>query len=424
MHEINRRLVFRVLAWAAAFFFALGAATLAGGYFGYRAAAESRSLQKAQQTTNRLVEQYQLALQDIQEGRFEIARQRFEWLLEQDPDLPGIGERLQEVHAVLFATATPTPVPPTPTPTPTPDLRPLQEQFTSAQAAFTAGDWSGTIDALVGLRGRDPQYQVTQVDRMLYVSLRQRGVSRILEAGDLESGGYDLTLAEQFGPLDVEAQNVLGWARLYQYGSAFWGADPEAAVYYFGQLAAAAPGLRDASGWTARERYRAVLLQYGDLLAARGEWCAAEEQYRLALSMRDDASLQATVTFAALECAPPTLTNTPIPTATVTPTNTETATLEPSGTPVPPTPTPTNTPQPATDTPPPTATTPPTVVPPTATPTEEPPRVTDTPTPSPTEPLETPTPEPSSTASPTRSLESGLPQVRIPLWTRDFNSSY
>jgi tetratricopeptide (TPR) repeat protein len=383
----RRAAIIRWIAWGAVALLLLGAATLAGGFSGYRSAVQARSLQQSQETTQNLVKQYQLGVQDLQDGRFEIARQRFEWLLEQAPDFPGAADRLNEALVVLNATSTPTPIPPTPTPTATPDPRPVQEQFAAAQSAFDAGDWNGAIEALVNLRGRDAGYQVTQVDRMLYVSLRFRGVTRILESGDLEGGGYDLALAERFGPLDIEAQNVRGWARLYQYGSAFWGADPATAVYYFGQLAAAAPGLHDASGWTARERYYAALQQYGDLLAAQGDWCAAEEQYRLALSQFDDANLQATMTFAALECAPPTDTPIPteIPTATATPTLVPSATLPGSPTPLPTTPIPSDTPPSE----------------PSPTLTEEPPRVTDTPTPSPTTPGETSTPEPSATPSPT-----------------------
>jgi hypothetical protein len=384
--ENRRRFVFRWIAWGLAILFLLAVATLLGGFLGYRSAVAARGLQQGQETANRFAEQFQLGVQDLQAGRYEIARQRFEWLLERAPDFPGAAGRLNEALAVLNATATPTPVPPTPTPTATPDPRPVQEQFSAAQSAFAAGDWSGAIEALVNLRGRDAAYQVTEVDRMLYISLRFRGVSRILEVGDLEGGGYDLALAERFGPLDVEAQNVLGWARLYQYGSAFWGADPGTAAYYFGQLAAAAPGLHDISGWTARERYYASLQQYGDQLAAQGDWCSAEEQYRLALSVFEDPSLQATLTNAALECAPPTDTPIPSETPTITPTPTliPSATLPGSPTPQPTTPIPSDSP----------------TLEPSPTLTGEPPRVTDTPSPSPTTPVETPSLEPSATPSP------------------------
>jgi hypothetical protein len=104
------------------------------------------------------------------------------------------------------------------------------------------------------------------------------------------------------------------------YGSAFWQAYPEQAVYYFGQAAAAAPYLTDASGWTSIERYRASLIHYGDQLAAADDWCNAQAQYEQALTYRVDEELQAKAAQAAYNCSPPTATptETPIPTATGT----------------------------------------------------------------------------------------------------------
>ena len=125
-------------------------------------------------------------------------------------------------------------------------------------------------------------------------------------ANNLEGGIYDLSLAEKFGPLDATAQGWRNLARLYLIGSSFWEVYPEQAVYFFGQVAAGAPYLRDASGWTARERYRASLIQYGDQLAAQGQWCAAQEQYALALAIRDEAQIQPRATDVSYQCALPT----------------------------------------------------------------------------------------------------------------------
>jgi hypothetical protein len=183
---------------------------------------------------------------------------------------------------------------------------------------------------------------------MMYLALRNRGVLKILEESNLEGGSYDLALAERFGPLDVEANTARDWARLYMYGVSFWEAIPERAVYYFSQVAAAAPYLRDGSGWTARERYREVLIQYGDLFAAQENWCNAQAQYELAGSIRLDDRLQGKIVDAAQNCAPPT----EIPTETLM--ETATPTLTPTLEIILPTETPTLETQPtATETPPP-----------------------------------------------------------------------
>jgi hypothetical protein len=173
------------------------------------------------------------------------------------------------------------------------------------------------------------------VDGLLYLALRYRGVNKILNEGNLENGIYDLTLANKFGPLDSEADSAREWARLYIVGLSFWDVHPEQAVYYFSQVANAAPYLRDASGWTANDRYRAALIQYGHILARKGNWCSAQSQYELALAIRPDESLQGLATQAAINCAghTPTLSGGTI-TETATPTGTGVvpATLTPTWT--------------------------------------------------------------------------------------------
>jgi len=393
---------------------------------GFSSVAQTNQRQANLDKMVAISEQYQLAVEDLTAGRYEIARQRLEWVLSQDPNFPGASQRLIEALAILYATATPTPIP-TETPVPatatlttTPDLQPFQDLLDSAHAHLAEGDWNGVIDTLINLRGMDPAYQVVQVDRMLYLALRQRGVDKILHQGDLEGGSYDLALAERFGPLDAEANNVREWARIYHYGSAFWGADPKTAVYYFSQVAAAAPYLNDGTGWTAIERYRAVLIQYGDKLASQGDWCNAEQQYRLALSIRVDQAVSTTADYAAYQCNPPTATPTLTPTVTMTPTPTITETPAPSWTPEP-----SNLP-PATETPAPSmpATVSPlpseTILPsqpvnPSPSPTETTPPPVETPTP-PAMPSETPivtaTPTPTPTETATVEITPGPPPTK------------
>lgn len=372
---------------------------LLGGLGGYQNAQAQFSLLKATQGAQTLLEQYSLGVQELDSGQYDLARQRFEYVLTHDPGFPGATDKMAEVMSILYATATPTMVPPTPTLTPTRDLRPVQDLLNQAKSDFTSGNWDGVINTLVSLRQVDPKYQVVEVDRLLYLTLRNRGVDKIRNESNLEGGIYDLALAERFGPLDSEADNYRNLARIYMIGSSFWEAYPEQAVYYFRQVAAAAPYLRDASGWTATERYRGALMQYGDKLANSGDWCGAQDQYEQAISIRADASIQATAVHAALQCSPPTETPLPItdtPTFTPTLTASLTPTWLPSATPttpvvVPPTPTNTSTPE---STPVVTAVPLPSETP---TPSETPPQATSEP------PSQTPTPSntPVDTAVPT-----------------------
>jgi hypothetical protein len=265
----------------------------------------------------------------------------------------------------------------------------VQDLFARVQTLYNNQDWTGVIDSLVELRKADVNYMVARVDGMLYLSLRNRGVTKILNERNLEGGIYDLALAEHFAPLDAEAIASREWARLYLIGSSFWEANPEQAVYFFSQVAAAAPGLTDASGWSATERYRAALIQFGDQLANNGDWCTAQQQYELALSIRSDDALQSTLDHAIEMCTPPTATELP---PGETPTITPTPTLA----------------QPTIDSPTPTST----------------PEWTLTPTPAspglPTSTPESPTPEPPSPSptpeppSPTPELPSATPQPETP----------
>jgi tetratricopeptide (TPR) repeat protein len=295
-----------------------------GALAGYNSGQHTLHSAKAQQADQALKDQYNLAVQDLQAGNYEVARQRLEYVLNQNPSFPGAQDKLAQAIAVLYATATPTPPPPTGTPTPTRDLRPVQDLFNQAVQQIAASDWDGALNTLTGLRGADPTYQAARVDALIYTALRNRGVDEILKKSDLEGGSYDLALAERFGPLDVDADNVRNWARLYMYGNSFWGADPARAIYYFSQVASAAPYLTDGSGWTAMARYREVLIQYGDLLGKQEKWCDAEQQYQLAANIRPTDQLMSTLNDASEKCSPPTSTEAP----TETPTSTPPATLE------------------------------------------------------------------------------------------------
>jgi hypothetical protein len=341
--------------------------TLAG-IVGYIRGAQENQVAAQALSEQAIEEQFQLGLQDLTEGRYSVARQRFEFVLTQDPAYPGAVDGLAEAMSILYATSTPTAPPPTLVPTPTFDARPIQDLFAHTVTLIAGGNWSEAIETIASLRQADLMYQSPRVDGMLYAAFRHRGIAKILEQGNLQGGVFDLSMSERFGPLDAEADSVRTWARIYMIGTGFWEAYPEQAVYYFSQVAAAAPGLRDSSGWTAMERYRGALIQLGDKLANEGQWCEAQAQYELAMNIRADAALQQALTAAIEKCTPPTGTVTLTPTwtlpytltVTVTPTFTgivlpsetptptftipvDTATPTPSETPIPPPPAPTET---------------------------------------------------------------------------------
>ncbi len=342
----------RWILWAIVAVILLVLIASGSAYAGYNSAIDQRTHYQSTQVAGEAANQYVLAQQDIALGSFDRARQRLEYIIQIDPNYPGVEDQLASVLTQLRITATPT-LAPTPTLTPTPDLRGRDDLFTQAQTMLAGRDWTGTIDTLLQLRKNFPDYMAVKVDGMLFVALRNRGIDKISQQRDLEGGNYDLTLAERFGPLDAEANNWREWADLYIRGASYWDVDWAQAVYYFSQVADAVPNLSDASGWTASRRYMDALLGYGDWLASQGKWCDAQVQYDTYMSMLADPKVEPTAVYASDKCTqasavPPTAaietptpgSETPSPTSEtpVPVTETPTATV----TPTPPTPYPPN----------------------------------------------------------------------------------
>lgn len=323
-----------------------------------------------------LDEQYQLALQDMQNGNLQLARQRFEYIYSHDQSYAAAAERWVELSLILNATMTVTPAAAA-SATPTIDPRPNEELFNQAAGQIASRQWDQALQLLSSLRQNDATYRVVDVDGLIYLALRNRGLEKILNRGELESGIYDFSLAENFGPLDTQASVARGWARLYLQGNSFWIAYPDIAAGYYGQVAAVAPNLRDESGMTAFFRYWSSLVQMADNLAASEDWCAASAQYQQALSAANNENVSATAQAVQRNCID------------LTPSRTPTATLTLPG--------PTATPAPsiATDTPPASATDTATSPVPTntSTATSAPPTATETPTATSAPPTETSTPE-------------------------------
>jgi hypothetical protein len=287
----------------------------AGGYWGYQTGIQDRLTAQGDQIAILTTEQFQLGLVDMQSERYEVARQRFEYVIQLDPNFPGAIEKLTECMLALAQEKTPTPVLPTATiePSATPDLRPVEDLFTQAMQYLRSKDWKATISTIEALRDADLTYRAVDVDGMYYIALRGRGIDKILLEGNLEGGIYDLSLVERFGPLDRDANNNREMARAYINGAAFWGVDWQKVVYFFSQVYPGLPNLKDASGWTATERYRVALIKYGDQLMAAEDFCGARDQYQAALLLAADNKLVPTATAAQYFCAPPT------PTPTITP---------------------------------------------------------------------------------------------------------
>ena len=290
--------------WLAALVFVvLIAAALLGGYgsgMGERYAAQDTLV------TSQNLDQFNLGIQAMDAGQYEIAKVHFESVIQNNPDFPGIRAAYTDLLLRMQTSFTPT-FTPSPVATSTPDLRSAEEKFNSANQLLSApvqglcsNDWSGIINTLDSLRKAAPTYRTAEVDGMYYIALRSRGICKIYPQGyqlsytpcenlnlNLEGGIYDLTLAERFvGSLDATADSLRTSARLYIVGASFWDQDWAQAQNFFSQVMSGPyPNIMDASCETATERWRQATIKYAEQLMTAGDFCGAEDQFNAAFSI-------------------------------------------------------------------------------------------------------------------------------------------
>ncbi len=275
-----------------------------GGYFGLEKAKQLRLQEQDKSIVNLATVQFEMGVSELANKQYANAQKRFEYVIKIMPNFPGAQEKLTEVMLAQAQVATPT-LAPTPTLTPTPDTRGEQELFEQAMVYVRESDWQNAMSTLDSLRELNLDYRTVDVDGLYYLSLRNRGVELILNDGSLEPGIYDLSLAETFAPLDLEAKNYRMWARNYLNGASYWALDWSQVVFVFGDLYTYLPYLRDSSGMTTTERYRVGLINWGDLLNLQEEYCLASEKYELALAVMDDQMVAPKATKAYEECHKP-----------------------------------------------------------------------------------------------------------------------
>ena len=302
---------------------------------GYRSGIGIRQSNQSSVIMQQLGEQFQFALVDIEFEQYENAKQRLEFIIQNDPSFPGAQDELTRV-LVLMNVPTPTP---TPSLTPTPDFTGAEQAYARAQQLIAAQDWPGALGALDEMRKLDPNYQTSLVDGMYYFALRNYGVN-LINQGNLEGGIYQITLAERFGPLDRDANGLREGARVYLIGASFWELDWTQALFYFDQVYRGWAGLWDGT-MTASERYRVASMRFGDELLGKGDYCGAYTQYTnaQAVGALDQSAAKGSkeafeVCFPATETLAPTI-PTETPTLGGPPADTPTSTETPTETPIP-----------------------------------------------------------------------------------------
>ncbi len=258
---------------------------------GYNSGMGQRYDAQKTQVSTQLQEQFDLGLQKMEAGQYELAKQHFDYIIQHDPEFPGVLDAYTELLLLIQISPTPT-ASETPEASPTPDLRGADAIYANIRAALIARDWNNALTNLDSLRKTAPNYRTAEVDGMYYLALRMRGFSKIIPPSqkcsdiNLEGGIYDFSLAERFGSLDSVAQSLRSYSRLYIIGSSYWDQDWLKAQDYFAQVMTGYPtSLMDTSCMSATERWRFATIKYAEQLLANGDSCGAQEQLDLAFTV-------------------------------------------------------------------------------------------------------------------------------------------
>lgn len=256
--------------------------------------------------------QYQLGLTDLENGKYDFARQRFEYVIQLDPGFPGVLEKMAEIAIIVNATATPTTAPEA-TAAPTLDLSGVESMLAQAKQFLVAQDWTSAITALDAIRKENPDFNTVEIDGLYYLALRNRGVQQIYQLGKLEKGIFDIVLMSRFGPMDKEARDASEWAGLYIHGASWYGIDWFKVVKDLEVVYANFPNMLDNSRVTAMERYRTALTGVGDALSAREDWCDAVPYYLQSLQVAENTKVGEAYAKANKKCIELTPTEMPTP---------------------------------------------------------------------------------------------------------------
>lgn len=266
----------------------------AGVYFGMREGEQQRVARLEREAE----EHYQIGLQRLDEGNYELAQAEFEYALRLDPDHPRARQGLAEAEAG-------------PTIDPTPTARPEEPVtdllYRQARAHYQAGRWQDAAATLVSLRQLDPDYETEQVEEMLFSSRYEAGMA-LLEEDDFELGIFYLDRAVALRPLDEDAVAQRSLAKRYIEALNYWAVDWEECIQRFEELHRTDPAYKDVF-----QRLYQANVRYGDAWAAQGEMCPALEQYDEALRLLNSDEVEDKRAEAAEIC----YNATPVPVATL-----------------------------------------------------------------------------------------------------------
>lgn len=283
----SRRLFLRMLGYV---FFGLAFLLMFYGavaYIGWQRGEADRVAALEEDKQETIERQVELAGQDIQNGNFQLALRRLDYVLATEPDNEAALTLSQEADTQLAILLTPTITPtsmPTvdsttmPTATPEPDNQQIRLEFEALEELIDDQSWLEAIESLESFRQTYPDYRRRDVDEMLYDAYISYGLT-LTRSVEIERGVYYLNLAAELGDLSEEVLGEIFWAEQYLEGIVFFGIDWDTYLSYFRPMCEFAPLYQNSCGKLAEG-----LLAYAEQYSAVLDWCPAELLIREALT--------------------------------------------------------------------------------------------------------------------------------------------
>lgn len=252
------------------------------GFAGWRSGETIRDARISEAMSEQVARQKELAQTNFSEGNYQLALLRLNWVIEQTPNDAEALSLKQNVENSMLILFTPTPTPEatlrptqTPLPTPTPGLiSSPSDELQRIRRLMATKDWETAVSAITKFQREFPSYERQETDTFLYDAYLELALDMI-NSEDVERGMYYLAQAHQLGDLSQDMLDYETWAELYLQGLSFYGANWDAASYYFRDLCLAAPFYQNSCS-----RLQEVLVNFGDQQGVAQEWCPAQELYR------------------------------------------------------------------------------------------------------------------------------------------------
>lgn len=254
-------------------------------YAGWQSGQQLLTEQQQQQLNSEVDKQFELAQEDVRNGRYALAEKRLQWILTYQPQNGSANTLLPEVQAQLallltpLPAVTPTPLPtatPIPIPTVTPTPIPIEdpaEELSNIQALVAEEEWEEALPIILSLQRAFPSYERLETNRLLYESYIGLGLE-LLNGEEVEQGLFYIGQAERMGDLSDEVLASQTAGELFVAGMTFYGINWEASAYNFRELCFIAPFYQDSC-----DLLQEVLLASAEQYAMSGDWCTAYDRY-------------------------------------------------------------------------------------------------------------------------------------------------